>query len=158
MEQAGEYAAQPNGNFLHSQRCANTPLSAHNDAEDGANKNELTECVSETGEDFNDGEREQIDGERKSPAIAVGDEPEDEGPDRTKSQSCCERQRHRLVVFGETMADGCKAEDDKEEIEPVESPARERAQERAEPRIPCLCCASKRCGGGDHLSSRKEQC
>jgi hypothetical protein len=106
-------------------------LTTHDDPEDGANDNELNERVSETGEDLNNGEREQVDSERNPPAIAVGNQPEDKRPDRTQCQSCRKRQRYRLIVFREAMTDGREAEDYKEEVEPIECPARECTQERA---------------------------
>jgi hypothetical protein len=132
-------------------------LTAHDDSEDSANENELTECVGETSEDFYDGEREQVDREGKASAIAVGNEAKYNGPDRPERQGCRKRKRDRFVVFGEAMADGREAEDYKEEIEPVESPARKCTYERAYPPITCRWWVSKRLGSGDHRIPMREE-
>src|SRR5580658_5291713 len=78
LQDAGEKAAQAGRNFLHGERSAYSPLSAHADAEQGAQHQDASETVRETSGHFDHGVENEVDHQGNAAPVTIGHQSKDE--------------------------------------------------------------------------------
>src|SRR5207249_11642670 len=110
------------GNGFHCQRRSHSPLTPHADAVEQAQEKENPVIRSKPGQDFNQGEVQNIDDEWNSAAVAVCKQTEQNGADPASSKARGNRQRNRWDRLPELFGNGSQDERKYEEVERVERP------------------------------------
>src|SRR5438093_6040827 len=120
----------PGGRLLHGERRTDAPLAAHADAEQRPEHEEAPVAGGEAGEYLDDRVEDEVDHERESAPVAIGEKAEEEGADRPEGERQGDRERDGGVRGVELLRDRGEGEDDEEEVERVERPAEEGGQDR----------------------------
>src|SRR5207302_4108880 len=85
---------------------------------------------SEPGKNFNDGVEDDIEHERQSTSVAIGQQTEDECADRTHSETRRQRKRDVWPRVMEVPRDIAQHVGENEEVEGVERPPKEAGDQR----------------------------
>ncbi len=125
LQQAGEEAAAFRGEGFEGERCADSPLAAHGDAEEGAEDEKAVEGGGEGGGEFEDREGDDVEDQRRAAAVFFGHRAEEECADRAHGEGPEDGFFDLLAAGVEVGGDGGEAEGEEEEVEGVERPAEE---------------------------------
>ena len=127
---SGDQTTQSRRHFFHRERSAYAPFTTHADSKKRPQHEERPVARRESGSNFNHRVENEIDHQRKAPAVAVGEKAEEKCADGSENERHRNRQRHLLVGAMKFTRDGCQAVDDKEVIKGVEGPSEKARKDR----------------------------
>ena len=128
LQDAGEGAAAFLGQRLKGQCRAYAPLAAHGNAEQCPQHQQDAERRRKGAGQFNHRETEDVEHQNRPAAIAVGQHSEQKRADRAEGLGHEDRAQHRRGLGVKLARNGLDAEDEQEEVETIERPAKKGGQ------------------------------
>ena len=123
LQNSGKDSPPPRRHRFHRQRSANAPLAAHADAIERAHHQEKRKIRRESARQLHHGKENHVGHQRNAPAVAVGQQAEDERAHRAHRQRHEQRRDDRFFSHVKLCGELVDQEDNHEEVKRVERPS-----------------------------------
>src|SRR5437763_4306329 len=139
LQNSGEQTPRWGWQSFHRERCAQAPLAAHPDPEQGPQQQKRPEIRGEGSQQFDDRIKNDVNHQRNASAKSIAQPSKDEGTERAHHQGESDGEGDLLDGSPKIMGDRGKDKGQEQEIERIQGPPEKASDESV------ALCAAQRC-------------